>query len=198
LDSAKSPLFIQLENHVLSRTSLWIAFLWGFAEATLFFIVPDVYLILMSIIHWRRGVLEAFLVVLGAVVGGSVMYWLAVSDGAMMIRVLDAVPLISLDMIDSVSKGLDVGFATFFKGPVTGVPFKIYAVQAGVHHIPYFIFVLLAAAARLERILAVAIIGGFLGNGFKRFVQTRTKGVVAGYILMWAAIYVGYYLQFRP
>jgi len=51
------------------------AFLWGFAEATLFFIVPDVLLTLLAVrFGWRRAIMPLLFCLSGAVVGGAVFF----------------------------------------------------------------------------------------------------------------------------
>ncbi len=52
---------------------LWLGLFWGFAEATLFFIVPDVLLTLVALFSFRRSAQLMACILVGAVAGGSVM-----------------------------------------------------------------------------------------------------------------------------
>ncbi|HKH69104.1 MAG TPA: hypothetical protein VKA75_17210, partial [Reyranella sp.] len=60
------------------RVGLWLAgLLWGLAEATAFFVVPDV---LLTFVAQRRGLIPALAVMLfvvaGAALGGLAMWWI--------------------------------------------------------------------------------------------------------------------------
>lgn len=80
---------------------------WGFAEATLFFIVPDV---LLSIIIVRRGRRVAWIAtvwaIAGAVVGGALMYCWSAQNASGVIALLDRLPAISPAMIARVGGDL--------------------------------------------------------------------------------------------
>src|SRR6478672_2734595 len=47
------------EDLARSRGAALIALAWGFAEASLFFIVPDVWIGLLALFHWRAGLRAA-------------------------------------------------------------------------------------------------------------------------------------------
>jgi hypothetical protein len=51
-----------------------IAILWGFAEATLFFIVPDVWLTAIAVWIPRKAWMACLFALLGALAGGALMY----------------------------------------------------------------------------------------------------------------------------
>lgn len=58
-----------------------IAALWGIAEATVFFIVPDVWISFVAARRdWKAGVLAACLACTGALIGGAIMYLWASRD----------------------------------------------------------------------------------------------------------------------
>jgi hypothetical protein len=50
-----------------------IAALWGLAEATLFFIVPDVWLTLITVWSPRKALIACLFALLGALAGGALM-----------------------------------------------------------------------------------------------------------------------------
>lgn len=192
----RSPLYSRLKRHSASNISLTIAFLWGLAEGTLFFIIPDVYLGLVALFHWRKAFLAAVAAVAGALIGGAIMYALALNNGAPMTQLLLLVPLISPEMVRTVAAQMQArGLRAMVSGPLQGIPYKIYAVQAGRHHLPFLPFLLMTIAARLERFLPVALAAAAWGAAFKRFVQRHAALVVGAYALMWLAVYVLYYLR---
>ena len=79
-----------------SRRAAAIAGGWGLAEATLFFVVPDVWIGLLALFGWRAGLRAVALAVAGALLGGALMY--GVGAGVEPDRsggLLDAVPAVS-------------------------------------------------------------------------------------------------------
>src|SRR5260221_4366767 len=59
---------------------LWLGLFWGFAEATLFFIVPDVLLTLVALFSFRRSAQLMACILVGAVAGGSAMFLVCVKN----------------------------------------------------------------------------------------------------------------------
>ena len=60
------------------KVELCVAFFWGLAEATLFFIVPDVWLTSISRHRLDKVKYQAIgFTILGALIGGTIIYWLA-------------------------------------------------------------------------------------------------------------------------
>jgi membrane protein YqaA with SNARE-associated domain len=195
---AASPLAARLTAHSTSRTALVIAFVWGMAEATLFFFIPDIYLGLVSIFGWRGGLWATAFTVMGALVGGTIMYGLAASNPHSMLQLLTYVPLVNGEMVSRVGEQLRVeGLAALVTGPFQGIPYKVYAVQAGVQRLPLFAFLVLTIPARLERILPVALVGAAAGQLFRSFIQRHTKWVVTAYTLFWLAVYAAYAWRLR-
>ena len=188
----------RLTSHANSRWSIILAFIWGFAEATAFFIVPDVYLGFVALFNWKRGLWAMTAAIFGAMFGGSIMYGLAMKDLSAVNVFLTRIPLINADMVaDIANKMQNDGLITMVNGPLRGVPYKIYAVQAGGQSLPYLSFLLMTVLARLERLLPVTLLVGVLGKWFRGFIEKRTGQVVVAYILMWGIIYFLYYLKFR-
>jgi membrane protein YqaA with SNARE-associated domain len=193
-----SSSYRRLTSHAKSRWSIIIAFIWGFAEATAFFIVPDVYLGFVALFDWKRGLWAMAAAIFGALIGGSVMYGLAMKDLSALNVFLTRIPLINADMVaDIANKMQNDGLITMVNGPLRGVPYKIYAVQAGGQSLPYLSFLFMTVLARLERLLPVTLLAGVLGKWFRGFIEKRTVPVVVAYILIWGIIYFLYYLRFR-
>jgi membrane protein YqaA with SNARE-associated domain len=142
------------------------ALVWGFAEATLFFIVPDVYLSATAVGCGRRSALRAAAWAIGgAVLGGALMHvWGAVdADGA--IAALDRLPAISPAMIAGASDELERhGIAAVIIGGVTGVPYKVYAVLAQEAGIELPLFLLISVPARAGRFLLVVLVADWVNR----------------------------------
>jgi len=139
-----------------------LALLWGFAEGTLFFILPDVELSLVALYRPRRAATHMAAIVLGAVLAGAVMFtWSGHSGGAR--RSVAAVPAVTLSMFARAQRDLhDHGVWGTSLGPVRGIPYKVYAVEAPAY-CGRWQFLLVTIPARLWRFVVVWL--GFSGAG---------------------------------
>jgi hypothetical protein len=125
---------------------------------------------------------------------GSCHFWRDLSSVNVF---LTRIPLINVEMVaDIANKMQNDGLLTMVNGPLRGVPYKIYAVQAGGQSLPYLSFLLMSILARLERLLPVTLLAGILGKWFRGFFEKRTALVIVAYILIWGIIYFLYYLRF--
>jgi membrane protein YqaA with SNARE-associated domain len=143
-----------------------VSALWGFAEATLFFIVPDVFLTFLAIRGVRVGLLGCAAAVVGALIGGVIMYrWGARDqDGAQ--AVLKRLPAINAGEVSRVREHVErSGFGALFLGPMTGTPYKIYAVEAGGRGLSLPAFLLVSVPARGTRFVAVTLVAIWLAHG---------------------------------
>jgi len=76
-----------------------IAALWGFAEATLFFIVPDVWLTVIAVWSPRKAAMACLFALLGALAGGALMYGWGYMAPGMALTTLERIPGIHPDML---------------------------------------------------------------------------------------------------
>jgi membrane protein YqaA with SNARE-associated domain len=192
------PLHGRVTAFCLSAKAAWFAFLWGLAEATLFFLVPDILLGFLALFNWRRALLATSLTVAGALVGGAIMFGLGANDPQAMDRVLTSIPLIDQEMVDSVDDATgSTGVSALTRGPLQGIPYKIYAVQAGRHGLPIYLFLLVTIVARLMRFLPVVLASAAAGSIFREFIRRHTGLVIGGYLLFWLGVYTWYFFQFQ-
>ena len=195
-----NTLYERLSDHAKSKWSIIVSFIWGFAEATAFFIVPDVYMGFVALFNWRKGLSAAIAALLGAMLGGSVMYILAMNNPVGMNSFLTHIPLIDTELVNDVANQTRTsGLTAVLTGPVRGTPYKIYAAQAGEQSLPFLYFVLMTIPARLERFIPFVLIVGRVGKWFESFCRRYTRLVLSGYVLMWLLIYFVfiYYFNFH-
>lgn len=169
------------------------AFLWGVAEATLFFIVPDV---ILSYIGLRQGpraaAIASIYAACGAAVGGAIMYTWSAHDPAAARAAVLAVPAISEDMALRAAEAVRGDwFMATVTGPLTNTPFKLFAILAlhsGGATLPAF--ALASIAARLPRFLIVSIGIALIGRLLSRWLTERQ--------LLWVLIgaWLLFYVQF--
>jgi len=172
---------------------LAIALLWGFAEATLFFIVPDVLISFIAMRRgWRAGVLAAGVACFGALLGGLVMYLWGNRDAEAARHVLDLTPAISPGMIWTTGYELNhSGLVSMVVGAFTGVPFKIYAVEAGAAAMGLGAFLAMAVIARLTRFLLAALIAVAATQSLRHFLSERTIMLLLA--VFWVLFYAWYF-----
>src|SRR5262249_3031958 len=105
-----------------------VAFVWGFAEGTLFFILPDVPLSLAAMYRPRRALVHIAAIVMCALRGGAVMFsWAEHPSDAR--HAVGNVPLVRPAMFDRAESDYhSIGIWAVALGPRRGIPYKIYAV----------------------------------------------------------------------
>ncbi len=167
-----------------------LAAAWGFAEATLFFIVPDVLLSFIALRRTKVALLACLLATAGALAGGALMYAWGSSDPVQAVAVLDQVPAVSTEMVERVGSDLEhQGLWALMFGPFRGTPYKIYAVQSAAVDVPLMAFLAVSVPARSVRFVLVALITGWLSTSvLKSWSLRRKRWTMAGFwILFYAA-----------
>jgi membrane protein YqaA with SNARE-associated domain len=191
-EGAGTDRFWQARAH--SKIAAVVALGWGFAEATFFFVVPDVWIGLLTLFGWRAGLRAVCSAVMGALVGGAVMYRVGAQlDRDRSARLLAAVPAISPAVVARVEAEMrEHGPSSMMLGPLRGTPYKIYARTAGVQGHPLGTVLLWTIPARGARFFLLAAVAGLYGWLVRRI--TRRMGWLLGpYLLAWALFYVRYF-----
>ncbi len=141
-----------------------VAFIWGFAEATLFFVVADVLLSFLVVWRgWKVALMAALAAALGAVPGGVLMLAWSAHDPVGLLSFLEHLPSIDAAMIETAGRALAGDwFSAILAGAFTGVPYKVFAAQVWPAGISTLAFLLATIPLRLARYLTlVALVGGF-------------------------------------
>ena len=181
-----------------SPVTAWFGFAWGFAEATLFFIVPDVLLGAVALLAPRAAMRTLVLTLAGALIGGAVTYAVASNVHATRSEaILDAVPTIRNSAIDRVSREMrDDGPRSVLYGPLRmGTPYKLYARAAGVQDESLVAFLLWSIPGRLERMLPVTLFAVVLGLLGRRWIAACPRTTLVLYGCAWLAVYVVYVIR---
>ena len=176
---------------------LWLFPLtWGFAEATLFFIVPDVFLTWVALQGIRRGFKACGWALGGALLGGATMWLWGRGDAGSATEALDHVPAISPLMIASVRDMLaSVGLTEVFFGPLFGTPYKVYAVQAGSLGMPLIGFLIVSVPARLIRFIVLTLLSGAISGWIGDRLSISSKRAIL--TILWVSFY-GWYFSIMP
>ena len=173
-----------------------VAFVWGFAKATVFFVVADVFLSLLVVWRgWRVALMAAVAAALGAVPGGALMLFWSAHDPVGLLAVVERLPSIDAAMIENAGKALAGNwFAAILAGAFSGVPYKVFAAQAWPAGIGTLAFLAATVPLRLVRYLTVtACVAGIdfvLGNWLGRSVRIT---ILCG---AWALFYAIFWSTF--
>lgn len=172
----------------------WMIFAlsWGFAEATLFFVVPDVLLTIIALKSGKRAIKACFGALAGALIGGTIMYLWGIGASATAFTFVEKVPAIDVEMIDEVKQDIaSDGLWAMMLGPAQGIPYKIYAVAAAGQSISFETFFLVSIPARLIRFLLTSVLAWAISRFLLPRVSIQTKlGILAG---VWILFYMVYF-----
>jgi membrane protein YqaA with SNARE-associated domain len=166
----------------------WIPFIWGLAEATLFFIVPDVGLSIIGREKLSKGIKACFFALIGALIGGAVMYGWGKMNPDSAFQTLEKVPGISQPMMEQAATEIQTyGLTGILQAPLKGRPYKIYAATAGQANISFAGFLLISIPARLLRFLAVTVLTHYAVKLVPDHKKARTRliALCSGWILFY-------------
>ena len=157
------------------RSDDGVAFGWGFAEAVLFFVIPDVFLTLVAVrFGFRRSLRLALLATAGAVVGGLVVYGWAALHPASAFGAMELLPGVDTSMIASVQADIAAhGNAALLAGPWQGrptscsPPLPVNSASASIG------LALLTIPGRLARFAVSVAIASYLRWFFIRWIPQR-------------------------
>lgn len=170
------------------------ALAWGLAEATLFFIVPDVLLSALALSRLRTALVACVWAMAGALAGGAAMYFWGAAAGAEAWGLLDRVPAIDPAMQAGVRHSLaEEGLPALFLGPLTGTPYKLYAVAAGQQATDLWSFLAVSAPARAARFVLVCLLAYTVSRLLApRYALPTRYGILAA---TWLLFYAGYFIH---
>jgi membrane protein YqaA with SNARE-associated domain len=169
------------------------AFLWGFAEATLFFVVPDVLLSLAALFAFRRAWRHLLAAIAGAVLGGAILYTWSAHSPTSAQQTVAHVPFVTARMIAKVHTGYEQHpIRALLLGPLSGIPYKLYAVQAPTY-LSASTFLAATIPARGERFLIVWLVFGALGTWLRRFPALTQQRLVIFHATAWVIFYMFYW-----
>lgn len=169
-----------------------IAFIWGFAEATFFFFIPDIYLTRIALFNPRRAFRCCFITAFSACIGGALMYCWAFFYPLPAYHFLTYVPAIFPKLILQVNHQLlPKPFYSLFIAPLKGIPYKIYAVAFGTQKITFIKFIVTSYFARLFRFLLITGAGVVIVSFLKNHMTE--KAIVYVHLIVWAMVYILYF-----
>jgi membrane protein YqaA with SNARE-associated domain len=186
-----------LDDFAASRAVLVLAFAWGFAEATFFFVVPDVLLTLVACRALRPALKATGMALAGALTGGTLMYIFGAREAEAARVVLDHVPAINPALITSVSGQIgESGWLAVLLGPLKGIPYKIYAVEWGARGGSILLFLLISIPARYLRFVLAALAARGTARLLEPLTHHRAEIECSILLVIWLAFYRFYFARF--
>ena len=165
---------------------------WGLAEATVFFIVPDVLLSALALQNLKRALAACLFALTGALVGGAIIWTLGQGDADGMRQSFVSIPAIDSELISGVEAQIrERGLWAVFLGPLQGVPYKIYALEASRLGYGLGIFLLISIPARLLRFLVVTLVIAGLAQLFRDRISLLSMRITLA--VAWTTFYAWYF-----
>jgi membrane protein YqaA with SNARE-associated domain len=171
-----------------SRAAVILVFAWAMGEATVFPILADFLLVaLLIVIPARRWMLLGACLA-GMALGGIVTVLVAHSAPGFALDVLHELPLVTESHIRRADRLLvEHGIAGFVLQPLSGIPFKVWAVVAGQQALTPWLVIPAFIAARSARMALIGVGAWLLGRGFARPLRDWFVLVTVAYVLVFAA-----------
>jgi membrane protein YqaA with SNARE-associated domain len=174
---------------------IWIAAtaLWAVAEATVFFIVPDVVLTAAALkFGFRPALLLSVLAAGVACFAGLGMWFWGAHDAEGARRVMLMVPAIGPDLLQRAHHEVaERWFLHLVTGAMTGVPYKLYAVEAGAIAINPWLFVPASFAARFTRFFLTVV--AMTGAKEVLSMMNRARWAYVAWAVAWLLVYGTYF-----
>ena len=178
---------------MLGSPGLIVAFLWGLAEATFFFIIPDVFLSFVAMLAWRSTWKHIIAALAGALLGGALLFHWSQADPEAAHVAVARVPFITPGMFAKVNAGFDkLGLLAVLAGSVSGIPYKLYAVEAP-RVSTQVAFLLATPPARAVRFTLVWMIFGAAAGWLRKKYALATQKLAYIHVLIWIASYAFYW-----
>ena len=170
-----------------------IAVAWGCAEAIAWFVIPDVWGAWVVLMAPRRIGSTLASIVAGALAGSLVLSGIVALTGGIG-QVLVALPGIGqADLAQAASELQASGPPAMLGGVLQGLPLKVYVHEAALLHVSLPGVLLFALLNRIERVGLSLLVAAGVGLLLRRLVAARPWLATAGYVVVWAVIYVAYF-----
>ena len=156
---------------------------WGFAEATLFFVVPDVLLTWIAAFRPRRAAAAVGACLAGALLGGALMFGAAARD-----------PVGTRALVERTEAGMSADYRRqMLLGGLSGVPYKVMAIAAAARDGSPSRFLAWSVPARLPRWIALALLARGVAAWARRRSPRAERWLPATWASLWGLVYLVYF-----
>ena len=195
-ETSNQPPPTALDRFVSSRAATATAFAAGLSEATLLFVVPDLFLTMLACRALRPALKGAIAALAGALIGGVLMYVLGANHPDYSRSLLKHIPGINSSLIASVENQLrEHGLIALMLGPIKGIPYKIYAVEWGILRGSFVEFLLVSIPARYTRFLLTPLAARAIARMIEPFTNHLARTEMLLLTLFWVVFYSAYFAR---
>jgi membrane protein YqaA with SNARE-associated domain len=177
-----------------SPLAVLAAFLWGYAEATRFWLIPDILLGWVGLNRPRSIVPSVIAATIGSVLGGSRMHRRAREER---MRLTEIPGINEALLVDAHERFATRRWIAVVRAPIDGIPYKVYATESAVAGRPIVELIAWTFVARAWRFLLTAVVAGAVGRIFSRSVRRSEGGWLAATFGFWLFVYVRYFARLR-
>ncbi len=163
---------------------------WSAAEAAIFFLVADIPISWIAVKSGTRaGLLAAIVAALASIVGILIVLAWANQDPAGATTTMAALPGIDQALVLEAADRFRHGPHAVLAGAFSGIPFKLFALEAAQHNALGFLFI--APLLRLPRFLAVALFAGTVSHMLESRMTVRQRLMLLS--ALWVTFYAVYF-----
>jgi membrane protein YqaA with SNARE-associated domain len=169
-----------------------LTLLWGLAEASVFFVIPDVVICFITLRYgFRQGLWAVAAAIVGAMLGGVIAYVWGQTDIVGARAYFDSLPAISAPTIARAGREIlaDQPLFLLMKGAFTSVPYKLYASEAGAAGMSLQQLMLMTPVVRLPRFFIAAVVTAMVAKVVPTSWLKHKYWVLAGFWIMFYAAY---------
>jgi len=165
----------------------------SFTEAIFNPVPPDPLLIAMSFLHQNMALVYAALVTVASVLGALVGHWLGLRFGRPLI-----LKFISEKKVDRVERLFQsYGMWVILVAAFTPIPYKVFAVTAGVMELDRRTFIAASLVGRGARFFLLGGLIFFFGESIQHFIESRFEELTIFFSLFLIATVVAGYFYLR-
>lgn len=151
----------------LTPHAMLALFIIAFAESSFFPLPPDLLLIAMALANPKMALLYAGICLVGSTLGGMFGYFIGIKGGKPIL-----LKFVNEERIKQIHSSFEqyeewaIGIAGF-----TPIPYKVFAIAAGVFYIDFWKFVMVTVLSRGARFFLVATLIMIFGEKIKYFLD---------------------------
>jgi len=172
------------ERFSASRRGLWAMFIWSIAEATVWPIIPEFLLVPMVAGNRRWFYMPVLAAIAGAAIGGTLLYLFAFWASSQAAAYLAQLPLTGHGSVEVHQQFAEHGAAAFVYQPLSGIPFKVWAIVGGSEGIKPWQAIPIFVVARGLRMTVFATIARVAAGLFSGFFRDFSLFVLAIYLVL--------------
>lgn len=190
--TAGAALFERLDRIATGRAGVALLAAWGFGEATVLPIVPDVLLYVLAAAAPRRAFALFAAAVAGALAGSAVLYAIALAAPSAAEGLVVSVPGIDRSMVDAARQVMAGGDPRAFVLLGPGTPLKVDTVAWASGSGTSLGLLGGIVLNRLTRIGPGLVLAALVGSTAPGWLRRHERGVVIAYVVAWVAFYAIY------